>query len=504
MIDAAKEADILRLFHAESWPVNTIARELGIHHSVVERVVRSERAPTPLLVRATILDPYLPFIRKTLEEHPRLRASRLYDMCVARGYAGGPDHFRHKISQLRPRKTAEAFLRLRPLAAEEAQVDWGHFGRVTIGRANRPLMAFVMVLSWSRMIFLRFFLGAPMECFLRGHTQAFERFGGVARVLLYDNLKSAVLERKGDAIRFHPTILRLSKHYHFDPRPVAIARGNEKGRVERSIRFVRDSFFAARKWKDLDDLNAQAQVWCEGRAAARRWVDDPRRTVGDVYEEERRLLLELPDNPFPTEHVTEVKIGKTPYARFDGNDYSVPHSQVRRALTVAATETRVRILAGVEVLADYERSYDRGERIEDPAHIEALVLSKRQARKGRASDRLTRAVPAARELLIALAERGSNLGTVCSQLLRLLDEHGGRHLERAVKEALDKKMPEPGSVQLILDRMRLDEGRPTRVPVALPDDPRIKNLVVRPHSLDTYDVLGHSAVAEEEGSDDTE
>ena len=119
-------------------------------------------------------------------------------------------------------------------------------------------MAFVMVLSYSRMIYLRFFLDARMENFLRGHVGAFEAFGGVPRVLLYDNLKSAVLERIGSTIRFHPTLLAFSGHYRYEARPVAIARGNEKGRVERAIRYVRDNFFAGLTYADLNDLNAKA------------------------------------------------------------------------------------------------------------------------------------------------------------------------------------------------------------------------------------------------------
>jgi hypothetical protein len=119
-------------------------------------------------------------------------------------------------------------------------------------------MAFVMVLSHSRQIFLRFFPDARMENFLRGHVAAFTAWNGVPRVLLYDNLKSAVLERRGEAIRFHPTLLGFAGHYRYEPRPVAIGRGNEKGRVERAIRYVRDAFFAARSFTGLDDLNAQS------------------------------------------------------------------------------------------------------------------------------------------------------------------------------------------------------------------------------------------------------
>ena len=103
-----------------------------------------------------------------------------------------------------------------------------------------------------------------MANFLRGHVAAFEVFGGIPKVLLYDNLKSAVLERAGDAIRFHPELLQFAAHYRYEPRPVAVARGNEKGRVERSIRYIRDHFFAARQWNNLNELNMQAQLWCEG------------------------------------------------------------------------------------------------------------------------------------------------------------------------------------------------------------------------------------------------
>jgi transposase len=121
-------------------------------------------------------------------------------------------------------------------------------------------MAFVMVLSHSRQIFLRVFPDARMENFLRGHVGAFTAWLGVPRVLLYDNLKSAVLERRGDAIRFHPTRLSFAGHYRYEPRPVAVARGNEKGRVARAIRYVRDSFFAARSFTDIDALNACSAI----------------------------------------------------------------------------------------------------------------------------------------------------------------------------------------------------------------------------------------------------
>ena len=155
-----------------------------------------------------------------------------------------------------------------------------------------------------------------------------------------DNLKSAVLERHGAAIRFHPTLLGFAGHYRYEPRPVAVARGNEKGRVERAIRYVRDSFFAARSFVDLDDLNAQAETWCIGPAADRRCPDEPQRTVRAVFAEEAGRLLALPDNPAPLLERVTVSVGKTPYVRFDLNDYSIPHTHVRRGAVGACRSAR--------------------------------------------------------------------------------------------------------------------------------------------------------------------
>ena len=320
-------AQILRYHFVEGWRVGTIASQLGVHHYTVERAlseagVERERQRRR---RTSKLDPYMAFITETLERFPTLTAARLFDMVKARGYPGGPDHFRHCIAQLRPHRPREAYLRLRTLPGEQSQIDWAHFGKLTIGRAERPLMAFVMVLSYSRYPFVRFYLGASLANLIRGHVEAFSVLGGTARVLLYDNMKSVVLERRGDAIRFHPTLLELAAHYRFEPRPVAPARGNEKGRVERLIRFVRGSFFRARRFRDLYDLNDQADQWCSTRAVERPCPEDPQRTVADVFAEERPHLIELPDNPFPCEERVEVQAGKSPYIRFDANDYSIPH-----------------------------------------------------------------------------------------------------------------------------------------------------------------------------------
>jgi hypothetical protein len=320
----------------------------------------------------------------------------------------------------------------------------------------------------------------------------------VPRVLLYDNLKSAVLERVGDAIRFHPTLLELAAHYRYAPRPVAVARGNEKGRVERAIRYIRDSFFAARSWTDLDDLNTQALVWCRGIAADRKCPDDPDRTVREAFAAEKPHLLALPEEPFPTEERVEVRAGKSPYVRFDLNDYSVPHIHTRRTLVVLASMDTVRVLAGNDVIATHSRSWDRGQQIEDPAHIQDLVEHKRQARQHRGMDRLHHAAPSSQRLFLEIAQRGGNLGSVTSGLLRLLDLHGAGQLEGAIAEALAHGAPHLAGVRQVLDRQRHERGLRPAVAVRLPDDPRLRDVVVRPHALHDYETLQEDTHATED------
>jgi transposase len=501
MISPKLEAEILRLYHAEKWRVGTIAGQLGIHHSVVRRVLTRDGPEASKRSRATRLDPYLPLIIATWKQYPKLTASRLYEMCRQRGYPGSPDHFRHMVAPYRPRPTAEAYLRIKTLPGEQAQVDWGYFGKLTIGRGQRDLLAFVMVLSYSRRLFLRFFLGQQSENFLRGHEAAFSAWGGVVRVVLYDNLKSAVLERRGDAIRFNPLLLEFARHYRFAPRPVAVARGNEKGRVERAIAYVRRAFFMARRFRDVDDLNHQAQAWCDGPAGQRRWVEDDRLTVGEAFETERPLLLPLPPAPFPTDERRELTVGKTPYVRFDHNDYSVPHELVRQTVVVVASLETVRIMHRGGVVAEHRRCFDRHQQIEDPAHIERLVEHKRQAREHRGLDRLAAAAPASRELLTRLAQRGANLGSATTRLLGLLEEFGAARLEQAIREALANDIPHPHAVRQILERQRRAEGRSPALPVELPDDPRLRELTIRPHRLEGYDQLTNDIVDPQESDD---
>jgi hypothetical protein len=385
------------------------------------------------------------------------------------------------------------------LPGEQAQVDWGHFGHLQIGQAKRPLMAFVMVLSWSRQIFLRFYLNAQMENFLRGHVAAFEAWNGLPTVLLYDNLKSAVLERQGDAIRFHPTLLALSVHYRFEPRPVAVARGNEKGRVERAIRYIRDNFFAARQWQTLNELNAQADEWCQGVSANRPCPDNSDLSVRDAFCQEQPSLLALPDNPFDTRERLQLRARKTPYIRFDLNDYSIPHQQVQKMLSVHANLESVHIVDGDELIAEHPRSFGRGEQIELESHINALWLSKTRARLHRGQDRLSQASDCIPQLLQQSVERGHILKTTVRLLNEYLDHYGRDELRCAVEEALHHQSPYPQAVAQILERRRDEQQKPPPIAVAVPE--KARHLSIKPAKMADYDKLYCDQGIEKEGTE---
>ena len=498
------EAKILRYYHVERWRVGTIARECGVHHTTVKRVLTgSGSAPASDVASSPLLEPFLPFVRDTLKKYPDLNASRLYDMVCGRGYRGGIDHFRHLIRMYRPKKHAEAYLRLRTLPGEQMQCDWGHFGHLEVGRAKRPLMAFVMVLSYSRKIFLHFYLHQHLSNFLRGHVAAFEAFKGIPKTILYDNCKVVVQERQGNAIRFNSVFLELCAHYRFEPRPVAVARGNEKGRVERSIRFIRDRFFAGREWKDLDDLNLQAKKWCEGIASDRPCPEDKKYTVRDIFNKEQPHLLDLPDNHFETDERCDVSVGKTPYVRFDLNDYSVPPEYVQQQVTVSATPKKVNIIYKQKIIATHLRSHSKGEQIETTEHIKTLETRKRHARQHRSQDYLIKTLDCGADFLMAAAERGYHLKTVTQGLRLLLEIYPCKDVNNVMQEALANNVPHPNAVRTLLEKAAEAAQKTPRTRVELPDDERIKNMSIRPHDLSNYDdLVNNQQLTNQEVSDE--
>jgi transposase len=493
MITPAQHAEIRRLYFGEHWKVGTIVANLGVHPDTVRAAIAPDtRIVRRAACRRSILDPYVPFLRETLAQYPRLRATRLYEMLRPRGYTGSANQLRRFVRVLRPQSTVALYRRLVVLPGEESQVDWGAFGSIRIGRGTRSLSGFVMVLSYSRALFAHFTLDQTLESFLRGHVEAFQVFQGSARTLVYDNLKSAVLERQGTAIRFHPRLLDLAGHYHFAPRPCTPARGNEKGKVERQIRYLRDAFFAARTFRDVADLNAQFARWRDDIAHQRLHPEQRDRTVAQVFAEEQARLLPLPAHPFETDLMRPVISGKLAYVRFDRNSYSIPHTHVRQPLTLLANATTVRLVAGAAVVAQHARSYDTGTTIEDATHLDELLAATRETNASSTRDRLRLAVPITTTLFARLAERGDVLRPHLLRLLALLDDYGPQELSAAVALALERDALGAGSIAHILEARRRQRGHQPPVPMILPDRPGVRDLALTPHRLESYDDLSRA------------
>jgi hypothetical protein len=328
-----------------------------------------------------------------------------------------------------------------------------------------------------------------MESFLRGHVNAFADWKGLPRVLLYDNLRSAVLERRGDDVRFHPRLLELCAHYHFAARPCQVGAGNQKGRVERVIRYIRESFFAARPFTTLEDFNRQALLWRDREAHTRLWPGGDHRTVIEAFEEEKSRLLPLPVHAFDTDLLVPVRSGKTIYVRFDLNDYSIPPDAVGRPLTLSASKSTVRILDGNREIARHRRSYDRKQPILNPAHQEALLAEKRKAAGSTPGGLLANAVPESEAFMDAAFQRGESVASQTTQLLHLLDEYGTAELRAAMLESMQRNTPRASSVQFILNRRRRMSRRRAPILVDLSRRPDLADIDIKPHSPETYDEL---------------
>jgi len=297
-----------------------------------------------------------------------------------------------------------------------------------------------------------------------------------------------VLERRGSQILFNPRLIELTAHYHFSAHPCQVRAGNQKGRVERAIRYVRDSFWAGRSFTTLAECNRQAWLWREQVAHQRRWPGEDGRAVHQVFADEQPRLIPLPAHRFDTDRVESACSRKSIYIRFDLNDYSIPPEAVGRPLTLVASDVAVRLLDGTREIAAHPRSYDRQRQVLDPAHREAVLALKRKAYHATPGGRLESAVPESKALLDAAFAAGESAGAQTAQLLKLLDEYGPTALGRAIVEALAHNTPRAGSVAFLLRR----QPRSRRIALDLSGHPEAQSIDVRPHRLEIYDELARA------------
>jgi hypothetical protein len=266
-------------------------------------------------------------------------------------------------------------------------------------------------------------------------------------------------------------------------------RGNEKGKVERTIQYLRHSFFAARRYTSVADLNRQLLEWIEQTAHQRPVPGDPDKTpIHDALTAERAVLLPLPEHDFECDLVRPIRSGKQPYVRFDQNDYTIPSDFVRKPVTPVASESEVRVLDGNHELARHVRSYDRAQRTEDAAHLRELGERKRAATELRGRDRLRATCSHADAFLGTIARRGDPVAHHTTRLLKLLDRYGAEELDAALADALARGAVSAESVAHICDQQT--RARHQQPPVLIEHaDPRVTELRVTPHQLAPYDAL---------------
>lgn len=481
-----QEAEIIRLHFVEHWRVGTIASQLGVHPDVVRRVlgigqVRASAEPP----RGRLCDAYRDFIVETLTRYPRLRATRLYDMLRERGYKGSARTLREYVAPIRPAPRREVYLRTEPLVGEQAQIDWAFAGKLPVAGGERGLWLFVIVLSHSRALWGEFVLDLSVHSLCRSLVRAARAFGGTTRQWLFDNPKTVVLERNGDAVRFHPVLLDLCAKMRVQPRLCAVRRPEHKGRVERAIRYLRDRFLGGRIIPSVAAGNADLGRFISDVAHARPHPVLGPRTVGEVLNEERGRLLALPD-PLPdTDLVVPMTADRQAFVRFDTNRYSVPTDYGERSLTLVADDRDVRLLDGARLLARHERSYGKRQIIEVAAHRATLVAQRRAAADLKGRDRLRAIAPAFGILLDRWALAGPSLGIQVTRAIKLLDLYGDEVFAAGVAEVVTRGLRDTGALAVACDRLRRDRRRPVPVEITLPA--HIEDHDVIPHDLETYD-----------------
>lgn len=369
MLNVDEWAEIRRLHRVEGMSIRGISRRLRVARETVTRALRANGPPAyRRTAQPSKLDPFKGRIAELLAEYPRLSGVRVREILSAEGYTGGSTILRDYLHRVRPRPI-QAFQRTVYAPGEIGQVDWARmpdplpdaFGKL------RPVYALVMVLGYSRMLDVVFSFRTRLVDFLRCHAEALEFFGGVPRTLVYDNLKSVVLHRRGAEVTFNPQFLPFADQYGFRPFPTSPGEPHEKGLVERPIEYLKGNFWAGRKFSGMDDLQAQGNQWRDTICNVRIHAGLDERPI-DRFELERAHLLPLPEEPYQAEEILFAKASRWGYVRLDGNDYSVPLLFAGRRLGARLDATSVHIYEQGHLVTEHARSFGHHQVITHPEH----------------------------------------------------------------------------------------------------------------------------------------
>ena len=372
-----RELIMILELHRQGLSLSAIARQLGIDRKTVRAcIVRGLEPPAykPRLSRPGIVDRFKPYLCERLKAYPGLTAVRLWRELRDRGYEGGYSVVRDCIRDLRPPAIAGFEVRFETPPGEQAQVDFAHFEVEFTGEpgVKRIVWLFSLVLGFSRLIWARFVIHQDLQTVLRCHIAALEAIGGVAREILYDRMKTAILGEDGEgAIIYNRSLVDLARHYGFQPRACRPYRPKTKGKVERPFRYIREDFFLAGAFKNLDDLNLQLRHWLDTIANPRRHATT-HRIVNEAFAEEKPALLPLPLAPYRTVLKLERRVSHEGMVSVGSNLYSVPDTTRRRILDVHVLADAIRIFEDGTLIASHLPLEGRDQKRLDPAHRRSM------------------------------------------------------------------------------------------------------------------------------------
>jgi transposase len=412
-----------------------IARELTLDPRTVAYWLAQEhfrpRQPSP---RASKLDPFKAAVVRMLERHP-YSAAQVFQRLREQGFDGGYAIVKTYVRTVRPRRQP-AFLSLAFAPGECAQVDWGSFGSIQVGQTCRRLSFFVMVLCYSRMMYVEFTVSQTMEHFLACHQHAFEFFGGIPHTVMVDNLKSAVLQRAlGEAPVFNPKYLDFARHSGFTIAPCNVGKGNEKGRVENGVGYVKKNFLAGLDLPDFSALNPAARYWLDTVANVRLHGETKDQPV-HLWHKEHPCLRPLPLQPFDIATVSQVRASRQFRITLETNRYSVPAHYAGHALTLKTYPDRLCIYLEDKLIARHTRRYDRFQDLEDPDHPKPLLEQRKKARDHKLFMRFLALSPRAEAYYLKLEERRLNPHHHVRKIVALSDIYAPEAVAQAMEDAL--------------------------------------------------------------------
>ena len=385
MIELAELMMILDL-HREGLSVSAISRACGIDRKTIRKYIeRGMEAPayTPRPPRATVIDPYAEFLRQRVTAYPGLTAQRLFRELKELGYPGGYTMVKVFLREVRPPADKGFEVRFEIPPGEQAQVDFAQFQVVFADEPSQPRIVwlFSMVLGCSRLIWARFVAHQDLATVLRCHVAAFEALGGCPREILYDRMKTAVVGEGDRGIVYNRSLIDLARHYGFHPKACRAYRAQTKGKVERPFRYIREDFFLARSFRNLEDLNAQLRVWLD-QVANPRVHATTRRVVNEAFAEERPHLRQLPLAPFRAVLRLERRISRDGMVSVGGNFYSVPDATRRRVVEVHTLANEVQIFEDGALVAAHPVLEGRHQRRVAPGHRKAVISQRSRGVQG--------------------------------------------------------------------------------------------------------------------------